>query len=469
MAKGKVKPSGAVDLTGRPAITSDQLNALEGQMLEVSNAILKKEVPADAELALGAIVSQLDPPIAQARERLDALRESMKTEYSTFSWYERNIDNPATYDDKQSVEKQLDGWLKQASAIRGGARVALRVRQEQKTGKSPETWQSDQDAAHQAAKQAQGSAGWSGAVAVLARFQGELQKESVAARVEANGRADDLDTYDDLTWFWQRSKVLDVLTLGESEKGRVFRAGKGQAVSAGDLADRFEAVFGKGENRLHDSINQLLRHEDPSGYGVTRKNYDVVKPAFDALRSVQGQALTVLSELSDVESALSHAAMIRAQEPSRTVTRTNQEGKLETVDNPDHDSWKSRVQWAESAVISAKSDVSNALARLNDLLPGLVQALGAAELEAYLGQVNTDLASWNNWLSIFGGSIGGFAGWASWAYDQSQVSGVRSDIGALQLELSPLDAVLTPRFESLHAEVWKRIGERRAKLVSKGE
>jgi hypothetical protein len=102
------------------------------------------------------------------------------------------------------------------------------------------------------------------------------------------------------------------------------------------------------------------------------------------------------------------------------------------------------------------------------MLPGLAQRLDAADLKAYLGQVTADLSSWNNWLGIFGGVVSGFAGWASWSYDQGQVSSVRSDIHSLQVKLAPVDAIITPKYESLHAEVWKRIGERRAELVSKG-
>lgn len=469
MAAAKKKASGVVDLSWRPELKPAELDALEARMLQISDLIVKKSAPADAELELAAMLDKLEAPVAVTKERLDALQANMKVQQDTLNWWARNIDNPASYDDKQKVEGALRSWLEQAVAIRGGARIALRIRQEQKPTRTPEDWQSHQDQLHQAALGSAGAAGWSKDIAGLARFQAELKNEAAASRAEANGRANDLDQFDDLTWFWQRSKVLDIITFGESEKGRVFRAGKTQAASADDLADRFQTTFGVGEDRLHGSINQLLKKEDPSGYGVTRAQYDLVKPAFDSLRAVQSQARTVRSKLDDVDSAISHAAFVRMQEPSETVTRRDAEGKLETILNPDHDSWESRVQRAESAIISAKSDASSAVSRLNGMLPGLSQRLSDADLRACIGQVSSDLATWNNWLGAFGRVTSRFGGWASWSYDQGQVSSVRSDVQSLELKLAPVDAILTPKYEGLHNQVWQRMGERRAELVQKGE
>ncbi len=479
---GQAQPAGkalnalGLLLQNRAAVGSDapakpvDLDAVEYRFNKAARKI-RKDPAALGQLKgeFRNIIGELDAPIAQNETKLDSLQAQLAKKEAHLGWFEKNI-GIFSPDDVRELRGQVDDvqdFIGEAKAYRGGARIALRSGQGDDPDMNPSTWSGRIDSAASKISHSTGpTPERQGAIAGLVKVQDQVSEVTDRAHLEQRAAEGDVQDFSEEVSWHQKWKWLDVIIGGESDRGSLYRTGKDLNSSSEALVGELETVRGRGEQRTVGEINELLKLESPEYLGM-RTQYDKLKPAHDGLNEVLGSARDAQSHLRDAEHWIDRRNYLHASEPMHYETvqeprYTYKDGQQVqngydsvTRETMAHKSWQSdydsAVNMARWATSSAESEVS----AVNAQLPGLQRALH--ELDGGttpMRLVDDDIGSFWGEMSSFG----------PWSFDSSQVDQIQGQMRRLENQLNQIKGRVDPEYNSHKSYVDGEISSRRGEL-----
>ena len=416
----------------------------------------------EGKLDLLELVEILSPAIEQQekslREKDIALMRAFERQSTMRRWF---WDTPEV-NGLQAEVKKLKTWLRDAKAIRGGARRLLDIASGDGGRISDREWQGRLQKAENAIRRNSHEV-WVQGIAGYLHAHADLRIARLAAQLDSATARQDASDFENMTSVIHRWKWLDILTFGESDKGWLFRAAGREDQAFRDQIKAVKEVERAGETRAQNLLHALLSAEDPmhpkgNSYTKNYAEYERFKPAYEQLRDTFRTAREAQHALSSARSAITHRNWVAATQPPMMVTRVSSIGgrtTVSTVINPAYLAWQVRLA---AATANAEFWKGRAQSKVNDLnnerpkLQNELQKLGMVDRGGR--PIDTDISWW--W--------GAWGAMGFWSFDGSDVADMQQQVGRLVGELRGISDQVTPVYHRYAGRVRDARRARREEL-----
>jgi hypothetical protein len=426
-------------------------------LTDAKQVLANVEAKGNVEAELSAIDQQMGNGIQVVSQQLAASQKKLNQKEAGESWFQRHIWDPPDVRELKAEVKSEQGRLRDLKAIKAAADIVLAMGIHERT-LSPDEWSqlTKQAQAGVSSSRSAGQEEWVKAVSALAVEQGKLEVAAGVARHAESVAQESKQDFGATVPFWEKNKILDFLTFGQSTEGRLFRAASTQLGVGSDVVATLQSLAHQGSDQLNEEISRLLKTESP-GYLTLRAEYDRLKPAFQGVEHALEQTQGALSALGSAQAAITARNVINSTQPPATTIEfdvTTQSTK--EVPNVAHSVWTAQAAAANAAVLVMEAAAEKKVRELNEAVSSLQPALMQAGVTRDLKTTDSDL----NWFLGRALQVG------AWSYDLSRANEMGEQLGKLKGNLESIRAGLAPTYQQRSDAVWQAISQRRQELVN---
>jgi hypothetical protein len=420
------------------------------------------------------LLGELQPAIDARQGELTDTQGRLNTKERSLGWMAKHFDLFAPDDvvDLRDQVDDLNDWLEEAKAYRGGARIVVRAGKEASAADTPQAWQGQ---LNEVASRVPTNVGPGGAredaVADLVRFQDELGAAEGAARLEAGAAKGDVEDMSEEVAWHQKVGWIDWLIGGTSDRGDLYRKGKELRDDAGVTAQGFDQVAANGEAQVAHHVNELLKLESPE-YLSMRTQYDKLKPAKESLDAVLRASGEAQDALDKAEFWIQQRNMLQWNEPTEYEYVNeprmgyDSDGNYTQVgtqqvrrETQAHKDWEDQYDHAASTANWQANRAEREVSAVNAQLPQLQNNLQRLEgTSAKIPHIDGQISSFWGSMSSFG----------PWSYDSGQVDKIESQLNQLDGQLNQFKGRVDPEYSRHHSWVSQRMNARRGELRQHG-